>query len=47
MSHMPFIVASYAIGAVLMLWAALAPVFNRHALLRQLKSRQARMDKIQ
>ena len=47
MSHTPFIVASYLIGAVLMLWTALAPVFNKRALLRQLKGRQAHMDKSQ
>ena len=47
MSHTPFIVASYLIGAVLMLWTAVAPVVNKRALLRQLKSRQAHTDKIQ
>jgi len=47
MSHTPFIVASYLIGAVLMLWTAMTPVISRRALLRQLKSRQARMDKTQ
>jgi len=47
MSHTPFIVASYLIGAVLMLWTAVAPVISKRALLKQLKSRQARMDKIQ
>ena len=47
MSHTFYIVASYLTGAVLMLWTAVAPVLKKHALLRQLKSRQARMDKIQ
>ena len=47
MSHTPFIVASYLIGAVLMLWAAVAPILSKRALLQQLKSRQARMDKTQ
>ncbi len=47
MSHTPFIVASYIIGAVLMLWTAVTPVIGKRNLLKQLKSRQARMDKIQ
>jgi len=47
MSHTPFIVASYLIGAVLMLWTALSPVFGQRTLLRQLKSRRAGMDKKQ
>lgn len=45
MSHTPFIVASYAISAALLLWAAFAPVVNQRNLLKQLKSRQRRMDK--
>ena len=45
MSHTPFIVASYAISAVLLLWAAFAPVVNKRNLFKQLKSRQRRMDK--
>jgi heme exporter protein CcmD len=47
MSHTPFILAAYSISAVVLLWAALAPVFNKRNLLQQLKARQARMDKIQ
>lgn len=47
MSHTPFIVASYLIGGILMLWTALAPVLNKRALLRHLKSRRAGMDKKQ
>ena len=45
MSHTPFILAAYLISAVVLFWAAMAPVINKHSLLRQLKARQARMDK--
>ncbi|MGD9264311.1 MAG: heme exporter protein CcmD [Lysobacterales bacterium] len=45
MSYTPFIVAAYAIGTVILTWVALAPVFNKKALLRQLKARQARMER--
>ncbi len=45
MSHTPFILASYLISTVVLLWAAMAPVFHRRLLLRQLKSRRAQMDK--
>jgi len=44
MSHTPFILASYLISAAVLLWAALAPVLNRHTLLKQLKARQRRTD---
>jgi heme exporter protein D len=37
--------AAYLTGLVVLLWAALAPVFGKRNLLRQLKARQARMDK--
>ena len=47
MSHTPFILAAYLISAAVLLWAALAPVVNKRSLLRQLKARQARMDKSQ
>ena len=47
MSHTPFILGSYLIGTVVLLWAALAPVINKRGLLRQLKARQARMEKTQ
>jgi len=47
MSHTPFILASYIISTAVLLWAALAPVLQKRALLRQLNSRQARMDKSQ
>jgi len=47
MSHTPFILAAYLISAVVLFWAAMAPVINKRSLLRQLKARQARMDKSQ
>jgi heme exporter protein CcmD len=47
MSHTPFILASYLISAVVLLWAAFAPVIQRRVLLGQLKNRQTRMDKTQ
>jgi heme exporter protein CcmD len=45
MSHTPFILASYLISTVVLLWAALTPVLQKRVLLRQLKSHQTRMDK--
>jgi len=45
MSHTPFILASYLIGTIVLTWAALAPVLRRRTLLRQLKTRQAHLDK--
>jgi len=45
MSHTPFILASYLICTVVLLWAALSPVINKRGLLRQLKNRQAQMEK--
>ena len=47
MSHTPFILAAYLISAVVLFWAAMAPLINKRSLLRQLKARQARMDKTQ
>ena len=47
MSHTPFILASYLIATVILLWAALAPVYHKRTLIQQLKARQARMDKSQ
>ena len=47
MSHTPYIVAAYLISAVVLSWAAFAPVFNKRSLLRQLKNRQVQMDKSQ
>ena len=46
MSYTPFIAASYLVGTVVLTWAAFAPVINKRKLLKQLKARQARMDKI-
>jgi heme exporter protein CcmD len=45
MSHTTYILAAYLVGTVILLWAALVPVFGKRNLLRQLKARQARMDK--
>jgi len=45
MSHTTYIIAAYLVGTVILLWAALVPVFSKRNLLRQLKARQARMDK--
>jgi len=47
MSYTPFIVAAYLVGTVVLLWTAVSPVLKKRSLLRQLKARQARMDKIQ
>jgi heme exporter protein CcmD len=47
MSYTPFILAAYLISAAILLGTALAPVFKKRSLLRQLKARQARMDKTQ
>ena len=43
-SYTTFVVSAYLVGTVILLWAALAPVFNKRNLLRQLKARQARME---
>ena len=45
MSHTPYILAAYLISAAVLFWAALAPVINKRSLLKQLRSRQARMEK--
>lgn len=47
MSYTPFILAAYLISAAMLLWTALVPVFAKRTLLKQLKARQARMDKKQ
>ena len=47
MSYTPFILASYLVATVILLWAALAPVFHKRTLIQQLKARQAHMDKSQ
>ena len=46
MSYTPFIVASYLIATTVLTWAAVAPVIRKRALLRQLKARQARKDRM-
>jgi len=43
-SYSTFVVSAYLVGTVILLWVALAPVFNKRNLLRQLKTRQARME---
>ena len=43
-SYTTFVVSAYLAGTVILLWAALTPVFGKRALLRQLKARQARME---
>ena len=47
MSHTPFILAAYLISTVVLFWAAIAPVLKKRSLLRQLKARQTRMEKLQ
>jgi heme exporter protein CcmD len=47
MSYTPFILSSYLISSAILLWVALSPVFKKRSLIRQLKARQARMDKTQ
>ena len=47
MSYTPFIAAAYLLSTAVLLWAAFAPVFKKRNLLKQLKARQARMDKTQ
>ena len=47
MSYTPFILAAYLFGAVVLFWAAMMPVINKRNLLKQLKARQARMEKSQ
>jgi heme exporter protein CcmD len=36
-SHTPFIIASYAVAAVLLAWCALAPRFRRNAALKSIR----------
>ena len=45
MSHTPFILASYVISSVVLLWAAFSPILNKRKLMQQLKTRQRHMDK--
>ncbi|MCW8926597.1 MAG: heme exporter protein CcmD [Xanthomonadales bacterium] len=44
-SYSVFVISAYLVGTVVLLWVALAPVFNKRTLLRQLKTRQARMER--
>ncbi len=47
MSHTPFILASYLVGTVILLWIAIAPVLAQRGLVRQLQARQLKMDQNQ
>jgi len=47
MSYTPFILGAYLISSAILLWAALSPVVKKRSLIRQLRARQARMDKTQ
>ncbi len=42
MDHTPFIVGSYAAGAVILAWCAIAPVLRMRRLRRELAERQRR-----
>ena len=37
MSHLPFIWAAYTIGAVVLAWCALAPLFKKRAAMRNIR----------
>ena len=37
MSHTPFIWATYSIGAVVLLWCALAPLARKKAVIRDIR----------
>jgi heme exporter protein CcmD len=37
MSHTPFIVAAYAIGAIVLLWCAVAPLVKKRAVMRDVR----------
>ena len=45
MSHTPFILAAYAVSAVVLLWTGLSPVLQRRSFMRELKVRKQHMDK--
>ena len=47
MNYTPFILGAYGISTVVLLWTALAPVYRKRNLLKQLKARQARMERSQ
>ncbi len=44
MSHIPFIIASYGVAAVLLAWCALIPVIQGRKLAKQLRHRFQRME---
>ena len=46
MSHSPFIIAAYAVAAVLLAWCALIPVLQGRKLAKQLRQRLQRMEEI-
>jgi len=37
MSHIPFIVAAYSIGTIVLLWCALAPLVRRKSVTRDIR----------
>ena len=37
MSHTPFIWAAYSIGAIVLLWCALAPLMRKKAVIRDIR----------
>lgn len=37
MSHTPFIAGAYAIGAIVLLWCAIAPVIRKKAVLNDIR----------
>ena len=37
MDHTPFIVGSYAIGAIVLLWTAVAPLIKKKAVVRDIR----------
>jgi heme exporter protein CcmD len=37
MSHTPFILAAYSIGAVVLLWCALAPLSRKKAVIKDIR----------
>ena len=37
MDHTPFIIGSYAIGAIVLLWTAVAPLIKKKAVVRDIR----------
>jgi len=37
MSHMPFILAAYSIGTVVLLWCAVAPLIRKKSITRDIR----------